>query len=131
MYSYPLAVAQMSLLMTILPGSIGKKFFRIHPPPPTTWSFITVNGVHFDYVQETKNHTIYVKIWDNIGEGFPKAEFQKIETVTTKNRPFYENIYFLFSASKACNYVEQLRNLNTVAVVNLKSLLGQKNKELF
>ena len=67
---------------------------------------VTVNGVHFDYVQETKDPTIYVKIWDDIGEGFPKAEFQKIETVTTKNRPFYENIYFLFSAGRACNYVE-------------------------
>lgn len=92
---------------------------------------ITVNGVHFDYVQETKDHTIYVKIWDDIREGFPKAEFQKIETVTTKNRPFYENIYFLFSVGRACNYVEQLRNLETVSMVDLKSLLGQKNKELF
>lgn len=92
---------------------------------------VTVNGVHFDYVQETKDPTIYVKIWDDIGEGFPKAEFQKIETVTTKNRPFYENIYFLFSAGRACNYVEQLRNLDTVSVVDLKSLLRQKNKELF
>ena len=92
---------------------------------------VTVNGVHFDYVQETKDHTIYVKIWDDIGEGFPKAEFQKIETVTTKNRPFYENIYFLFSAGRACNYVEQLRNLETVSVVDLKSLTGAKNTELF
>ena len=92
---------------------------------------VTVNGIHFDYVQETKDHTIYVKIWDDIGEGFPKAEFQKIETVTTKNRPFYENIYFLFSVGRACNYVEQLRNLETVSVVDLKSMLGQKNKELF
>lgn len=92
---------------------------------------VTVNGIRFDYVQETKDHTIYVKIWDDIREGFPKAEFQKIETVTTKNRPFYENIYFLFSAGRACNYVEQLRNLETVSMVDLKSLLGQKNKELF
>ena len=92
---------------------------------------VTVNGVHFDYVQETKDHTIYVKIWDDIGEGFPKAEFQKIETVTTKNRPFYENIYFLFSAGRACNYVEQLRNLETVSVVDLKSLLGKKNEDSF
>ena len=67
---------------------------------------VTVNGVHFDYVQETKDHSIYVKIWDDIREGFPKAEFQKVETVTTKKRPFYENIYFLFSAGRACNYVE-------------------------
>ena len=92
---------------------------------------VTVNGVRFDYLQETKNHTIYVKIWDDIREGFPKAEFQRIEAATTAVRPFYENIYFLFSAGRACNYVEQLRNLDTVAVVNLKSLLGQKNKELF
>ena len=92
---------------------------------------VTVNGVCFDYVQEAKDHTIYVKIWDDIGEGFPKAEFQKIETVTTKNRPFYENIYFLFSAGRACNYVEELRHLDTVAVVDLKSLTGAKNTELF
>lgn len=92
---------------------------------------VTVNGVHFDYAQETKDHTIYVKIWDDIGEGFPKAEFQRIEAATTAVRPFYENIYFLFSAGKACNYVEQLRSLDTVAVVNLKSLLGQKNTGLF
>lgn len=82
-------------------------------------------------MQETKDHTIYVKIWDDIGEGFPKAEFQRIEAATTVVRPFYENIYFLFSVGRACNYVEQLRNLDTVAVVDLKSLLGQKNKELF
>ena len=92
---------------------------------------VTVNGIRFDYVQKAKDHTIYVKIWDNIREGFPKAEFQKIETETTKNRPFYENIYFLFSAGRACNYVEQLQNLETVSVVDLKSLLGQKNKDLF
>ena len=76
-----------------------------------------------------KNYGDYY--WDEIREGFPKAEFQKIETVTTKSRPFYENICFLFLAGRACNYVEQLRNLDTVAVVDLKSLLGQKNKELF
>ena len=92
---------------------------------------VTVNGVRFDYVQETKDHTIYVKIWDDIREGFPKAEFRRIEAATTAVRPFYENIYFLFSAGRACNYVEQLRNLDTVSVVDLKSLLGQKNKELF
>ena len=92
---------------------------------------VTVNGVYFDYVQETKDHTIYVKIWDDIGAGFPKAEFQRIEAATTAVRLFYENIYFLFSAGRACNYVEQLRNLETVSVVDLKSLLGQKNKELF
>ena len=92
---------------------------------------VVVNSVRFDYVQETKDHTIYVKIWDNVREGFPKEAFQKIEAATTAVRPFYENIYFLFSAGRACNYVEEVRNLETVSVVNLKSLVGQKNKDVF
>ena len=91
---------------------------------------VVVNGVRFDYVQTTKDHTIYVKIWDNIREGFPKEAFQKIEAATTLTRPFYDNIYYLFSAGRACNYVEELRHLDTVAVVDLKSLLGRKNEEI-
>ena len=86
---------------------------------------VIINDGRFDYVQETKDHTIYVKIWDNVQEGFPKEAFQKIEAATTDDRPFYDNIYYLFSVGRACNYVEELRRLDTVAVVNLKSLLGQ------
>lgn len=85
-----------------------------------------VNSVRLDYVQETKEHIIYVKIWDNVRKGFPKEAFQKIEAATTLVRPFYDNIYYLFSVGRACNYVEELRHLDTVAVVDLKSLLGQK-----
>ena len=92
---------------------------------------VVVNGIRFDYVQETKDHTIYVKIWDNIRERFPKEAFQKIEAATTLFRPFYDNIYYLFSVGRACNYVEELRRLDTVAVVDLKSLTGPKNTELF
>ena len=83
------------------------------------------------YVQTTKDHTIYVKIWDNVQEGFPKEAFQKMEAATTLVRPFYDNIYYLFSAGRACNYVEDLRSLETVSVVDLKSLLGRKNDGLF
>ena len=92
---------------------------------------VVVNGIRFDYVQETKDHTIYVKIWDNVRKGFPKEAFQKIEAATTLVRPFYDNIYYLFSVGRACNYVEDLRNLETVSVVDLKSLLGRKNDGLF
>ena len=92
---------------------------------------VVVNRVRFDYVQTTKDHTIYVKIWDNVQEGFPKATFQEIEAETASARPFYDNIYFLFSAGRACHYVEKLRHLDTVAVVDLKSLLGRKNDGLF
>lgn len=92
---------------------------------------VVVNGVRLDYVQETKDHTIYVKIWDNVQEGFPKAAFREIEAATTLTRPFYDNIYYLFSAGRACNYVEDLRSLETVSVVDLKSLTGPKNTEPF
>ena len=92
---------------------------------------VVVNGVRFDYVQETKDHAIYVKIWDDVRERFPKKAFQKIETATTLVRPFYDNIYYLFSAGRACNYVEELRHLDTVAVVDLKTLTGKKNIALF
>ena len=92
---------------------------------------VTVNSVRFDYVQETKDHTIYVKIWGDVREGFSKEAFQKIEAATTLVRPFYDNIYYLFSVGRARNYVEELRRLDTVAVVDLKSLTGSKNTELF
>ena len=92
---------------------------------------VVVNGVRFDYVQETKDHAIYVKIWDNVREGFPKEAFQKIEVATTLASPFYDNIYYLFSAGRACNYVEDLRHLDTVAVVDFKTLTGKKNIALF
>ena len=92
---------------------------------------VVVNSVRFDYVQETKDHAIYVKIWDNIREGFPKEAFQKIEVATTLASPFYDNIYYLFSAGRACNYVEDLRHLDTVAVVDFKTLTGKKNIALF
>ena len=49
---------------------------------------VMVNGVRFDYVQETKNHAIYVKIWNNIREGFPKEAFQKMEAATTLVRAY-------------------------------------------
>ena len=50
---------------------------------------------------------------------------------TASVRLFYGNIYYLFSVGRACNYVEELRHLDTVAVVDLKSLLGRKNDGLF
>ena len=70
-------------------------------------------------------------IWDNVREGFPKEAFQKIEVATTLASPFYDNIYYLFSAGRACNYVEDLRHLDTVAVVDFKTLTGKKNIALF
>ena len=92
---------------------------------------VTVNGVNLDFVQHDRDRDLYMKIWDDPEVGFPKELFQKIEKATTTTRPFYNNIYYLFSIGRACNYVEDLRKLSTVAVVELKSFFGRNNAEYF
>ena len=68
----------------------------------------TINGVQIDFIQHGKDRNLYMKIWDNPESGFPKELFLKIEKATTTTRPFYGNIYFLFSIGRVCNYVEEL-----------------------
>ena len=92
---------------------------------------IIINGVPLDFIQHGKDRDLYMKIWDDPEVGFPKDLFQKIEKATTTTRPFYDNIYFLFSIGRVCNYVEDLRKLGTVSVVELKSFFGRNNAEHF
>ena len=92
---------------------------------------VTVNGVQLDFIQHGKDRDLYMKIWDDSEIGFPKELFQKIEKATTKTRPFYDNIYFLFSIGRVCNYVEDLRKLGTVSIVELHSFFGRNNAEHF
>lgn len=92
---------------------------------------VTVNGVPLDFIQHGKDRDLYMKIWDDSEVGFPKYLFQKIEKATTTTRPFYDNIYFLFSINRVCNYVEDLRKLGTVSIVELRSFFGRNNAEHF
>lgn len=92
---------------------------------------ITINGVQIDFIQHGKDRDLYMKIWDDPESGFPKELFQKIEKATTTKRPFYDNIYFLFSIGRVCNYVEELRKLGTVSIVELRSFFGRNNAEHF
>ena len=92
---------------------------------------ITINGVTLDFIQHGKDRDLYMKIWDDPESGFPKELFQKIEKATTTVRPFYDNIYFLFSINRVCNYVEDLRKLGTVSIVELRSFFGRNNAEHF
>ena len=92
---------------------------------------VTINGVHIDFIQHGKDRDLYMKIWDDPESGFPKDLFQKIEKATTTPRPVYDNIYFLFSIGRVCNYVEDLRKLGTVSIVELRSLFGRNNAEHF
>ena len=72
-----------------------------------------------------------MKIWDDPEVGFPQDLFQEIEKATTIARPFYDNIYFLFSIGRVCNNVEDLRKLGTVSIVELRSFFGRNNAEHF
>ena len=92
---------------------------------------VTINGSLLDFVQHDKDRDLYMKIWDDPEVGFPKDVFQKIEAATTTVRPFYDNVYYLFSIGRVCNYVEELRKLDTVAVVELRSFFGRNNAEYF
>ena len=92
---------------------------------------VTINGVPLDFIQHGKDRDLYMKIWDDPEVGFPKDLFQKIEKATTTTRPFYDNIYFLFSIGRVCNYVEDLRKLGTVSIVELRSFFGRNNAEHF
>lgn len=92
---------------------------------------VTVNGVPLDFTQNGKDRDLYMKIWDDPEVGFPKDLFQKIEKATTTTRPFYNNIYFLFSIGRVCNYVEDLRKLGTVSIVELRSFFRRNNAEHF
>ncbi len=92
---------------------------------------VTVNGVPLDFIQHGKDRDLYMKIWDDPEIGFPKDVFQRIEKATTTTRPFYDNVYYLFSIGRVCNYVEDLRKLGTVAVVELRSFFGRNNSEHF
>ena len=92
---------------------------------------VTINGVQIDFIQHGKDRDLYMKIWDDPESGFPKELFQKIEKATTTTRPFYDNIYFLFSIGRVCNYVEDLRKLGTVSIVELRSFFGRNNAEHF
>lgn len=92
---------------------------------------VTINGSLLDFVQHDRDRDLYMKIWDDPEIGFPKDVFQKIETATTTARPFYDNVYYLFSIGRVCNYVDDLRKLSTVAVVELKSFFGRNYAEHF
>ena len=91
---------------------------------------VTINGIDFDFVQHDKDRDLYVKILDAADDRFSKELFQRIETATTKTKPFYNNVYFLFSIRRAGSYVEDLRNLGSVAVVDADTFFTNESIKL-
>lgn len=91
-----------------------------------------LNGCLFDYSQTNAGQSIFVKIWDSVTDSMPKKEFDKIDVATVKERPFYENIYVLFSISRFTNFYEEINGkYANVHAVTLKMLLQKKTQHVF
>ena len=91
-----------------------------------------LNGCLFDYSQVDAGQSIFVKIWDSVTESMPKKEFDKIDVATVKERPFYENIYVLFSISRFTNFYEKINGAyGNVHALTLDMMLQKKFRWVF
>ena len=91
-----------------------------------------LNDCLFDYAQVDTGQSIFVKIWDSVTESMPKKEFDKIDAATVKERPFYENIYVLFSISRFTNFYEKINGAyGNVHALTLDMMLQKKFRWVF
>lgn len=91
-----------------------------------------LNGYLFDYSQANAGQSIFVKIWDSVTASMPQKEFDRIDAATVKERPFYENIYVLFSVSRFTNFYEAVNGtFANVHAVTLDRLLQKKFRWVF
>lgn len=91
-----------------------------------------LNGCLFDYSQVDAGQSIFVKIWDSVTESMPKKEFDKIDVATVKERPFYENIYVLFSICRFTNFYEKINGrFPNVHALTLDMMFQKKFRWVF
>ena len=91
-----------------------------------------LNGCLFDYSQVDAGQSIFVKIWDSVTESMPKKEFDRIDAATVKERPFYENIYVLFSICRFTNFYEKINGAyGNVHALTLDMMLQKKFRWVF
>ena len=91
-----------------------------------------LNGCLFDYFQADAGQSIFVKIWDSVTESMPKKEFDKIDVATVKERPFYENIYVLFSICRFTNFYEKINGAHdNVYALTLDMMFQKKFRWVF
>lgn len=91
--------------------------WRSRPKDPIKFD-VTINGVHFDFVQQGKDQNVYVKILDGVDEGFTYEMSRKIEAATTKTRPFYSNTYYIFSLKRHNPMLEQMLDYDNIILVD-------------
>ena len=104
--------------------------WRSRPKDPIKFD-VTINGVHFDFVQQGKDRNVYVKIIDGVDEVLSLEMFQKIEATTTKTRPFYSNMYYLFSIQPADPSLQRKQDLDNVVLVDAEKFFTRDCIQFF
>ena len=104
--------------------------WRSRPKDPIKFD-VTINGVHFDFVQQGKDQNVYVKIIDGVDEVLSLEMFQKIEATTTKTRPFYSNMYYLFSIQPADPSLQRKQDLDNVVLVDAEKFFTRDCIQFF
>jgi hypothetical protein len=74
---------------------------------------------------------MYVKILDGVDETLTMELFRKIEVATTKNRPFYSNMYYLFSVQPADAQLQKILEFDTVVLVDTEKFFTRDYIQLF
>jgi hypothetical protein len=104
--------------------------WKLKPKDPMQYD-VTINGMDFDFVQYDQNQDMYVKILDGVDETLTMDLFHKIETATTKNRPFYSNMYYLFSVQPADAQLQKILEFDTVVLVDAEKFFTRDYIQLF
>ena len=91
--------------------------WRLKPKDPMQYD-VTINGVHLDFAEHGKEQDVYVTILSGVDENFTYEMFRKIETATTKTRPFYSNTYYIFSLKRHNPTLEQMLDYDNIILVD-------------
>ena len=92
---------------------------------------MTINGVDFDFVQHDEDHDTYVKILSGVDEHFTYEMFRKIDSATTKVRPFYANMYYIFSLQRINPMLEKPLNYDNVILIDAEKFFTREYIRLF
>lgn len=104
--------------------------WRSRPKNPMQFD-VTINGVHFDFVQQGNDQNVYVKILDGVDEGFTYEMSHKIEAATTKTRPFYSNMYYLFSIQPVAPNLQEKPDFDNVIWVDAEKFFTRDYIQFF
>ena len=104
--------------------------WKLKPKDPMQYD-IRINGMNFDFVQYDQDQDLYVKILDGVDETLTMELFHKIEVATTKDRPFYSNMYYLFSVQPADPQLQLKLDFDTVVLVDAEKFFTRDYIQLF